>query len=1413
MSKGIGFILFMALLLPSEVFAQFAGGSGTPGDPYQVATAAQLNEVRNHLSSHFIQTADIDLGGDDPAGDFYYSGLGWVPIGQFNSEFEGSYNGDGYKITGLYMQRVAAGVRAGLFGYIDTDASLVNVHLEDVDVTGNSPVGGLLGENSNGSVSNCSVTGTVAGVSNVGGLVGLNGSGDGSVSLSYANVAVSGTNSGVLVGNNSSGNVNSSFTEGSSPNASGGLVGRNSFGVVINSYSTVDGANGGVVGYNTGTISTTYAAGTSDTGGLLAEDGGGSEVANYWNTASGSPDNGFGTGLTEAEMKQQASFSTWNFSTIWAIDEGNSYPYLKNNPPVIPLSAPVLVSPADETAGVEDAVTLVWNTVQNADSYTLEKAASDEFIDSGEPYALEEGITDTTFFISDLPPNQTLYWRVKAVNGDQESEWSPAFSFTSSETSSMPGPITLNSPFDGATGVLANVTLSWQSDEYADEYQIQLDTLEGFVSPISDMTKAGTNTTTGVLDDGTKYYWRVRGVNEYGEGSWSDVFSFTTEEAQPSAPELLFPVNSATGLEDTVTAVWSSVENADSYIFEGSETSDFSDPNNFYMEGITDTTLFIPELPPDRELFWRVKTLSGEQESEWSEVFSFFTTENSLMPDPITLIFPLDMSPDQPLEMTFVWRSDVFADEYQIQIDESDAFTSPVADNTVQDTLFASGTLEESTTYFWRVRGINEYGAASWSQVFSFTTLQTLPDAPQLLSPAKGTTGVEDTLTIKWRSVEGADSYTLEVSGVDDFNSEDNFLAEGIEDTTYFGDGLPPSVTFYWRVKTVVGEDESEWSEVFNFTTTENSAKPKSIALIAPADEVQDLPLEISFLWHSDSYAEEYQIKVAEDAAFSSIIFNNSDVDTSITITEGLAEGSTYYWRVRGTNVYHEGDWSDTYSFTTAAEPLDPPGLLYPADGSTGLKDTVTAVWSAVENAVSYNFEGSEVENFDNADNYFIEGITDTTLFIPELPPARQLYWRVKAVAEDMESEWSEVFSFATSPLSSFPDSIKLISPVHMAENQPTELTFTWHSDVHADEYQFQLDDEESFNSPAIDSVSADTALTSKPLAKGTSWFWRVRGLNEYGEAAWSKVYSFSVEDEQPSPVPALLLPANEATGLEDSVIFVWKPLPEALNYEFQGSYVADFSEGIFWADTIVDTTLTVHIFPPSTVFYWRVRGIFEEGLGEWSSTWSFTTGPTSSFPKIPILHLPGNEAMDTDLILNLKWFPDDQQKKYGLAVNYDVEVSTDAGFAELHTHFEEVEDTTVTIQDLAENTQYYWRVRGNNEYGTGEWSESWSFTTKLLTSSEVESGIPDEFALRQNYPNPFNPSTIIRYDLPKSVSIDLRVFDMLGREVATLVDENNKPAGSYSVNFNAANLSSGMYIYRLKAGSIVLTKKLTLIK
>ena len=115
-----------------------------------------------------------------------------------------------------------------------------------------------------------------------------------------------------------------------------------------------------------------------------------------------------------------------------------------------------------------------------------------------------------------------------------------------------------------------------------------------------------------------------------------------------------------------------------------------------------------------------------------------------------------------------------------------------------------------------------------------------------------------------------------------------------------------------------------------------------------------------------------------------------------------------------------------------------------------------------------------------------------------------------------------------------------------------------------------------------------------------------------------------------------------------------------------------------------------------------------------------------------------------------------------------------------------------------------------NNISNAGFWYQA----TDLITSVEqIENDLlPTEFRLEQNYPNPFNPSTTIQFSLPKTSNVTIRIYDILGREVATLLDEEYQP-GQYKIIFEAGQLASGLYMYRIQAGDFRETKKLMLLR
>ncbi len=102
--------------------------------------------------------------------------------------------------------------------------------------------------------------------------------------------------------------------------------------------------------------------------------------------------------------------------------------------------------------------------------------------------------------------------------------------------------------------------------------------------------------------------------------------------------------------------------------------------------------------------------------------------------------------------------------------------------------------------------------------------------------------------------------------------------------------------------------------------------------------------------------------------------------------------------------------------------------------------------------------------------------------------------------------------------------------------------------------------------------------------------------------------------------------------------------------------------------------------------------------------------------------------------------------------------------------------------------------------------------TFEYSSEINVEVSVPYKFTLEQNFPNPFNPATTIKYSIPELSYVTLKVYDILGREVATLVN-GQKSAGSYEINFDAEKFASGVYFYKVQSGQSILIRKMILMK
>ncbi len=310
-----------------------------------------------NLSAHYVLVRDINASSTSS----WDGNAGFDPIGSGSNKFTGSLDGQGYKITGLYINR-SSEIYVGLFGYVSSSFRIENISIINCNVAGNEDVGGLVGYNGGnltqcyatgnvngsynvgilvgfdigGNITQCYATGNVTGSSSVGGLVGYNNKGAITQCYATGNVTGSSNSVGGLVGYNFKGTITQCYATGivncSGDYYVGGLVGYNYQGTITQCYATgnVTGSSnsvGGLVGYNyQGTITQCYATGkvngTNDVGGLVGYDEDGTITKCYWDKETTRQTSSAGShpsyGKETGEMKTESTFVDWDFDNVWA---------------------------------------------------------------------------------------------------------------------------------------------------------------------------------------------------------------------------------------------------------------------------------------------------------------------------------------------------------------------------------------------------------------------------------------------------------------------------------------------------------------------------------------------------------------------------------------------------------------------------------------------------------------------------------------------------------------------------------------------------------------------------------------------------------------------------------------------------------------------------------------------------------------------------------------------------------------------------------------------------------------------------------------------------------------------------------------------------------------------------------------
>ena len=295
---------------------------------------------------------------------------------------------------------------------------------------------------------------------------------------------------------------------------------------------------------------------------------------------------------------------------------------------------------------------------------------------------------------------------------------------------------TLVSPINHSINQPKNIALIWNTIPNTLLYRVQLSMFEDFSQLILDDITFSNSLNVTNLQDLTKYYWRVNSSNDIGESYWSDVWDFTILLSPPTIPNLIAPKHDSVITSTGVVFNWEQAERAESYNLQISLNSDF-DPSLALYYSLYNTEFHVNNIEPFQTYYWKVRGSSSAGNGDWSQT-------NRFILDPPTPGTPILLHPQDRSTITFngnenelilKWSNTKKAEKYWLSISTDNRFQNIVInENSLIDTSFTFSQVYPST-YYWRVKAINDFGEGAWSETYAFVSSVNSTNKPSEVLP------------------------------------------------------------------------------------------------------------------------------------------------------------------------------------------------------------------------------------------------------------------------------------------------------------------------------------------------------------------------------------------------------------------------------------------------------------------------------------------------------------------------------------------------------------------------------------------------------------------------------------------------------------------------------------------------------
>lgn len=800
------------------------------------------------------------------------------------------------------------------------------------------------------------------------------------------------------------------------------------------------------------------------------------------------------------------------------------------------------------------------------------------------------------------------------------------------------------------------------------------------------------------------------------------------------------------------------------------------------------------------------------------------------LPSP-SVVGPVNGITGQSILPTFTWNPVSGAASYKLIIATDAAFSNKIYeqnvgnDTTVSFTEFDSNfPLGNGTTYYWKVASVIGSGGEFYTSDMHFTTINNV--AVFFGNPTGGIVYSNPTL-FSWYLGQSANNlkFNIQVTRATSGGNADWSATPDFDVTTT---NLSTSIsllygqTYYWRVIVKNLSDEIiSYSSTVEFETAGGAEIPLASWPVGGNLVYTNNP---TLYWYQNSLQTGLDYDVRYRVVGSGSWTEITDIDNMYyTIVTALQPGNNYEWQIqsvylRGTAEENTSGYSASSLFTTnGAGTVVTPVLSYPTGNVLVYTTSPTVYWylNAAGTGLTYNVY------YRTGGGAWTHAGTTANMYqqLNGLTPGSTYEWFATATnGTDSLSAGASAFTVAGGTGSSYPvASWPTGNPVMYTAN-PTLSWYLEGSSLGVTGYVVRL--KEGANSSnwntdfdstySVSGVNNTSITLTNALDFGTTYYWAVAAndgsLSDWGEG------SFTIIGASVAGAPIVSYPTGGDQVYDTEATLSWYmngSTTGIVEYEVVYSYSDVYAPGVTTTVTSAAQSVAVSNLVPGATYYWKVRSNY--GGGNYSNfsnpQGTFVVMPGSA-PAQPVAGGPDNVMINTSNP-QLTWFVPTGPVS---GSSYTLEIANNFEMAG-STVIENITNSNQVVSDLNSNSVYYWRVKTKNDDGSfSYYSNTGKFSTGGTLTSVEDDVLPAEFELSQNYPNPFNPSTAITYSLPEGTNVRLSVYNILGSEVAVLVD-GFKPAGTHNVNFNASELSSGVYFYRIDAGQNSSVKKMILMK